>query len=479
MAPEDGDGQVDERHVPIIARIDRPACRRPPAPSGPGQPVAAAGREDARLCGSRGRDQGDAMTPERLTGLDASFLYMETPTLHMHVAMVAVFDPSTVPDGYSFRRIRQMIVDRIPLVPGLPAPAGGGARCAWATRSGSTTPSSTSTTTSAGPPCPRRAACASWVTSRPTSPAASSIGTDPCGRCGWSRDSRTARSPWSPRCTTAPLTASRAPSCLGVLFDLEPDPPGRAQPCERQLDSRIPSGLRAGLAGPDGQHGPARSTWAAWSGGPTGRVAGVRQVRQSETAGKAALPLTAPRTSINVVGARPAARGLRRRQPGRRQEAQERHGHHGQRRGARHVRRRAAHLPAGRRRAPRHPPRVGGAGFGHPRGGRAEGLQQGVGHVRAAAGRARRSAGAAAGHSRGDQGGQGGAQGPRRHHAAELGRARHAQRVRRGRPPLHGDEAGRPAPPGGQPGHLQRARARTSPSTWAAARCWACSPSAR
>ena len=57
------------------------------------------------------------MTPERLTGLDASFLYMETPTLHMHVAMVAVFDPATVPGGYSFRRIRQMIVDRIPLVP--------------------------------------------------------------------------------------------------------------------------------------------------------------------------------------------------------------------------------------------------------------------------------------------------------------------------------------------------------------------------
>ena len=57
------------------------------------------------------------MTPERLTGLDASFLYMETPTLHMHVAMTAVFDPSTVPGGYSFRRIRQLINDRIPLAP--------------------------------------------------------------------------------------------------------------------------------------------------------------------------------------------------------------------------------------------------------------------------------------------------------------------------------------------------------------------------
>ena len=57
------------------------------------------------------------MTPERLSGLDASFLYMETPTLHMHVAMTAVFDPTTVPGGYTFRRIRQLINDRIPLAP--------------------------------------------------------------------------------------------------------------------------------------------------------------------------------------------------------------------------------------------------------------------------------------------------------------------------------------------------------------------------
>ena len=57
------------------------------------------------------------MSPERLTGLDASFLYMETPTLHMHVAIVAVFDPSTVPGGYSYRRIRQLLTDRIPQAP--------------------------------------------------------------------------------------------------------------------------------------------------------------------------------------------------------------------------------------------------------------------------------------------------------------------------------------------------------------------------
>ncbi len=35
----------------------------------------------------------------------------------MHVAIVAVFDPSTVPGGYSYRRIRQLLNDRIPQVP--------------------------------------------------------------------------------------------------------------------------------------------------------------------------------------------------------------------------------------------------------------------------------------------------------------------------------------------------------------------------
>ena len=57
------------------------------------------------------------MTTERLSGLDASFLYLETPTLHMHVSMTAVFDPSTVPGGYSFDRLRRLIEERLPLAP--------------------------------------------------------------------------------------------------------------------------------------------------------------------------------------------------------------------------------------------------------------------------------------------------------------------------------------------------------------------------
>jgi len=49
---------------------------------------------------------------EQLSGLDASFLYLETPTLHMHVEMVTVFDPSTVPGGYSFAKMQAQIASR-------------------------------------------------------------------------------------------------------------------------------------------------------------------------------------------------------------------------------------------------------------------------------------------------------------------------------------------------------------------------------
>lgn len=45
---------------------------------------------------------------ERLSGLDAFFFYLETPTQHMHVMAVVVLDPGTVPGGYSFAKLRDM-----------------------------------------------------------------------------------------------------------------------------------------------------------------------------------------------------------------------------------------------------------------------------------------------------------------------------------------------------------------------------------
>jgi WS/DGAT/MGAT family acyltransferase len=58
--------------------------------------------------------------PERLTALDASFLYLETPAMHMHLAGVTILDPSTRPDGpLRFGEIRRLLESRIHLVPRL------------------------------------------------------------------------------------------------------------------------------------------------------------------------------------------------------------------------------------------------------------------------------------------------------------------------------------------------------------------------
>jgi diacylglycerol O-acyltransferase / wax synthase len=54
---------------------------------------------------------------DRLSGLDASFLYLETPEQLMHVCGVIVLDPSTMPDGYSFEALKQGIDDRVHDVP--------------------------------------------------------------------------------------------------------------------------------------------------------------------------------------------------------------------------------------------------------------------------------------------------------------------------------------------------------------------------
>jgi len=53
----------------------------------------------------------------RLGGLDPMFLYLETPTTHMHSAYVCIFDPSTSPEDYSFATVRALLEQRLHLLP--------------------------------------------------------------------------------------------------------------------------------------------------------------------------------------------------------------------------------------------------------------------------------------------------------------------------------------------------------------------------
>jgi diacylglycerol O-acyltransferase len=54
---------------------------------------------------------------DRLSGLDASFLYLETPAQLMHVCGLMVLDPSTMPEPYDFRAFRDGIGSRVRDVP--------------------------------------------------------------------------------------------------------------------------------------------------------------------------------------------------------------------------------------------------------------------------------------------------------------------------------------------------------------------------
>jgi diacylglycerol O-acyltransferase / wax synthase len=58
------------------------------------------------------------MPPERLTSLDASFLYLEKPAMHMHVAGVSVFEPRD--DGpLTYDDVQRVVEGRIHLAPKL------------------------------------------------------------------------------------------------------------------------------------------------------------------------------------------------------------------------------------------------------------------------------------------------------------------------------------------------------------------------
>jgi diacylglycerol O-acyltransferase / wax synthase len=58
---------------------------------------------------------------ERLSGLDASFLYIESPTVPLHVCSVVELDTSTIQGGYHFDRFQEDLAVRLQALPELRA----------------------------------------------------------------------------------------------------------------------------------------------------------------------------------------------------------------------------------------------------------------------------------------------------------------------------------------------------------------------
>lgn len=54
---------------------------------------------------------------EQLSGLDARFIYGETPTVHMHTLKIALVDVREVTGGYTFDRFREVLASRLDRLP--------------------------------------------------------------------------------------------------------------------------------------------------------------------------------------------------------------------------------------------------------------------------------------------------------------------------------------------------------------------------
>jgi len=236
---------------------------------------------------------------ERLTGLDASFLYLETPTLHMHVSMTAIFDPATMPGGYSFSSLRRRIAERIPLAPifqrrlvEVPFRLG---HPVWVDDPDFDVDNHL-----------RRAALPSPGGMEELAELAADVN---------GRQLHRDRPLWEmwivegleggnialiAKMHHSTIDGVSGAELLGVLFDIERDLPAAIPPALPPTEgSHVPSELElVSQALVARAVRPFEITRMIWRTGQA--ILGVRRVRQNEDTGRAALPLTAPRTSLNA-----------------------------------------------------------------------------------------------------------------------------------------------------------------------------------
>jgi WS/DGAT/MGAT family acyltransferase len=234
---------------------------------------------------------------ERLSGLDASFLYLETPAVHMHVCMVAVFDPATVPGGYSYRRLRQLVTDRIHLVPvfqrrlvEVPFRLG---HPVWVDDPQFDVDNHL-----------RRAALPAPGGTRELADFAADVASHhlhrdrPLWEMWLVEGLEDGKISLVAKMHHATIDGVSGAELLGILFDLEPSPPAEPPPLDRSLDTRIPSSFelmsQAMVARTVRPFELARTAMRTAQ-----HIVDVRRIR-GRSRGRAALPLSAPRVSFNA-----------------------------------------------------------------------------------------------------------------------------------------------------------------------------------
>jgi len=238
---------------------------------------------------------------EQLSGLDASFLYLETPSLHMHISLTLIFDPSTVPGGYSFETMKRSIAARIPCAPvfrrrlvEVPFRLG---HPVWVDDSGFDIDYHVRLAAVPRPGGLRQLAdLAGDISGRQLDRS------KPLWEMWVVEGLADERIGLIAKMHHSTVDGVSGAALLSVLFDLEPEPGPDAVPPEQPSDARVPSGFeltsRALVAR---SLRPFEITRDIVRTGH--RVLDVRRVRQEPEhrgpTAKAALPLSAPRTSFN------------------------------------------------------------------------------------------------------------------------------------------------------------------------------------
>ena len=388
------------------------------------------------LVGRQAGRAGRTEVMERLSGLDASFLYLETPSLHMHVGLTLVFDPATVPGGYSFERMKRSIEARLPSAPvfrrrlvEVPFRLG---HPVWVDDADFDIDYHVRLAAVPKPGGLRQLAdLAGDITGRQLDRAR------PLWEMWIVEGLAGGRIGFIAKMHHSTVDGVSGAALLAVLFDLEPEPAADTLPPEQPVDPRVPSGLELmSQAVVARTLRPIDITLDLFRTGQ--RVLNVRRIRLAPRnrapQSKAALPLSAPRTSFN--GALTWRRSVALTAVGLDDVKRLKNATgstvndvvlavctgalrsfllEGDELPAKPL---VAVVPVSVR-----------ADMDDP-----QGLEPGLDHVRPAPGRNGRTPRPSPGHPRRHQGSQGGARGTGAGHAHQLGRARHAQFLRQRRP---------------------------------------------
>jgi WS/DGAT/MGAT family acyltransferase len=219
----------------------------------------------------------------------------------MHVAMTTIIDPSTIPGGYSFEALKQFIAKRIPHAPvfqrrlvEVPFRFG---HPVWIDDPDFDIDYHVRLAAVPGPGGLRElASIAGDITGRPLDRAR------PLWEMWIIEGLSDGRIGFIAKMHHSTVDGVSGAELLSVLFDLEPDPPERPAPDPGMVDSHVPSSLelitQAAVARAVRPFEMVKDIFT------TGQhILHVRQVRQQSESrpglGKAALPLSAPRTSFN------------------------------------------------------------------------------------------------------------------------------------------------------------------------------------